>query len=879
VVSGEHGRAIAPGATLGFATLLVASIGVAACSNAGGTGAEPLARNRAAVESSGLGVFYGMAFEPAPSLSQVSSEHPALSDADKLAVFARELAVQAAPYWSSGVITIPALSPSGAAIFAPAPATNRIRYSCGVTLVAPSYAVTAGHCVDVDSDVTQIELRLYRATSKLAETYTPAPLSGTFPSYTQPQLTQADGYLFDEYPCVIVNRCYANNPIDCPDPNKDSALLRCSGRPGDKYGFVNVSAGGNPTGKEALMHWKHEVLDLGASESSLPRDRIDHYVMLGAEPAQNYHYFDAAADLLPVRSLSWGSGNPTRWVSSTFADTHGCHGSSGSGLLARLGETSVYELVGPAVHGGMMLAGRLCERVPNPGGSASGEGTAALGVDGFDPRALLALNAADVLADCRARVTPARDVADLPFSPGSHAVATLYSHLDCQVDGFGRDGTVSADPRFGPYPEKFVELVSGTEYAVGGFSLDAASDYRLGAQVMPRAACAADCGSLTFAAAAQSFALVPDPDEPGEVAAPFATTAAGPANLALTSSGQLRAVGGITLIREGQVNSFDTLEERLEAALYALDDDGNPRAGPLPMRFAGDGSAGFQARLLPGERLALLRQALVPGRSWTVRVGSSSYEDLTCGLLDRSGAPLAATACAELVRLDDRGGSQARFGFYVELRGGSSRTAAEIRYVALASDAARDDDQDGVPEVLDNCPNDWNGAQGACDEEPPLDGGGGAAGEGGGGGEAAVSEAGAGGEAGEPGAAAGEGGAAGEPVGASGESGLAGGTSGSGPSGGSAGAAAAGTGGSSNGAGAAGGASSVGGSAGNESSGGAASGAPGSSDGSARKRRDDSGCGCRVAGEPGKSSAPVGFLLLGAALLSRRRARAARAPG
>jgi MYXO-CTERM domain-containing protein len=871
---------IAPGAALRFATLWFASLGVAACSNAGGTGAEPLAKNRAAVESSGLGVFYGMAFEPAPSLAQVSSEHPALSEADQLAVFARELAVQAAPFWSSGVITIPALSSSGSAIFAPAPATNRIRYSCGVTLVSPSYAVTAGHCVDVDSDVTQIKLRLYRATSKLAETYTPARLSGTFPSYTQPQLTQADGYLFDEYPCTIVNRCYAGNPVDCPDPSKDSAVLHCSGRPGDKYGFVNVSAGGNPIGKEALMHWKHEVLDLGALESSLPRDRIDHYVMLGVDPAQNYHYFDAAADLLPVRSLSWASGNPTSWVSSTFADTHGCHGSSGSGLLARVGETPVYELVGPAVHGGTMLSGRLCERVPNPGGSASGEGMAALGVDGFDPRTLLALHSADVLADCRARVTPARDVADLPFSPGAHAVATLYSHLDCQVDGFGRDGSVTADASFGPYPEKFVELVSGTEYAVGGFSLDAAADYRLGAQVMPRAACAADCGSLTFAAATQSFALLPDPDEPGEVAAPFATVAAGPANLALTSSGQLRAVGGIVLIREGQVNSFDTLEERLEAALYALDDDGSPRAGPLPMRFVGDGSAGFQARLMRGERLALLRQALVPGRSWTARVGSSSYEDLTCGLLDRSGAPLAATACAELVRLDDRGGSEARFGFFIELRGGSSRAAAEIRYVALASDAARDADQDGVPEVLDNCPNDWNEAQESCDEEPPPDGGGGAAGESGGGGEAAVAEGGAGGEAGATGVEAGEGGAAGEAIGASGESGLTGGTSGSGPSGGGAGATTAGTGGSANGAGAAGGASSVAGSAGNESSAGtAASGASGSGDRPARQQRDDSGCGCRVAGERHRSQAPVGFLLLGAALLLRRRARAARVVG
>jgi hypothetical protein len=184
------------------------------------------------------------------------------------------------------------------------------------------------------------------------------------------------------------------------------------------------------------------------------------------------------------------------------------------------------------------------------------------------------------------------------------------------------------------------------------------------------------------------------------------------------------------------------------------------------MRFTGDGKAGFEALLMPGERLALLRQALAPGHAWSVRLGSTSYDGLRCGLLDGSGTPLLAEPCAALLRLDDRAGTEARLGFYVELAASTSRASAEIRWVALASDAARDTDGDGVPEVLDNCPGDWNAAQGDCSEEPPPigpSGGAGATGEGGAGGEAGAATD-TGGTAGSSaGRDSSEGGAAGEP--------------------------------------------------------------------------------------------------------------------
>jgi len=731
MVSGRYGGA--PRArSFGFGSIASLSCLVAlGCHDVSSRhGGEP-ARTSEAVQSTGLGVFYGLAFAPAPSLANLTAQRPSASQAQNLTALARELAAQGEPYWASGAMTIPAFTALGSMtpLFAPAPATNRIRYSCGVTLVAPSYAITAGHCVTDDSDTTAIKLRLYRPTPALAKNYVPAPLSGIFPSYSQPKLAASDGYVFDQYDCTVVNRCYPGQDSSCPDSGKDMALLHCAGRPGDKYGFINVNHGGNPAGKEALMHWKHEVLDLGGPESSLPQDRIDHYVMLPSDESQNYHYFDNAADLLPLRSVTWSDGDPTLWLTSTATDTHGCHGSSGSGMLVRVGQTPVYELVGPAARSGAAFGNRLCEQVPNPGGSTSGEGTQALLADGMDPDDLVALHQSDITADCRNRAVAERDVSDLPFAAGAHDVSTVFSHLTCQIDPFGAGGPVTAAPVFGPYPETFVETTSAS-YSVKGFSLTSGSDYRASMQVMGEAPCTPDCGTFRLTAGTTNFYASPAPDQPSIAAFTFSPDTSGPGELDITSSGPLRAFGAPVLIREGQVNSFDTLEDRLEVGLYALDGSGNAVAGPLPMRFSGDGSAGFEALLLPGERLALLRQALAPGRKWTVRLGSASYDDLTCGLLDATGAKLTATACASLMHFDDHAGTDARLGFFVELASATSRDNVELRWVALASDAARDDDADGVPEVLDNCPGSWNPSQGSCNETRPP-GAGGAGGEGG----------------------------------------------------------------------------------------------------------------------------------------------------
>jgi MYXO-CTERM domain-containing protein len=860
-----------------FALLLVAPLGHA-CSDTSRLGDGRVARTEGRVSSTQRGAFYDVAFVPAPSLAEVTAAHPTATPALNRATFARELAVQGEPAWASGVMTIPAESTGGARLFAPSPANNPIRYSCGITLVSPSYAITAGHCVtDSDSDTSAIKLRLYRITPELAKTYVPAALSGTYPSYSQPNLSASDGFLFDEYDCTLQNRCYggSGNPaIDCPDPTKDMALLHCDGRPGDKYGFVNANSQGDPIGKEALVHWAHEVLDLGAPEASLPQDRLDHYVAHGTSPEQNYHYFDGAADLLPLRSITWSDGTPTSWGGSYWSDLHGCHGTSGSGMLVRVGTTPVYELVGPVARGGSAFAARLCEQVPNPGGATSGKGTQAMGTDGLSPNALIALSSADFATDCRARAVAERDTADLPFDARGHDISTLFSHLICQVDPFGANGSVIADSVFGPYPEKFIED-SGVAHVIQNFPVEPL-ERRFALQVMPRQACASNCGAVTLTLNGEALELVPHASEPSIVAGTMQT--AGATSIEVENDGQLRAYGGFVFIREGQVNSFDTPEDRLEAALYALDDERAVVAGPLPMRFAGDGKAGFEAVLAPGERMALTRQALAAGHTWTIRLGAPSYEDLACGLLDRKGEPVDSVACAELMRIDDHDSSEARLAFYVELSSSSSRESAELRTVAIASDAAADGDDDGVPTALDNCPSDWNPSQGSCSEVMPGAGGGAGTGDGGG-------EAGSPGTGGSGGAGAGnEGGEGGVSTTGPSSGGSAGATDdgGANDAGGEAGAetAAGGTGGTSAGrAGAANGGSggqATGGQTALAGSGGnAATGAVAASQRSTPPP-EDSGCGCRVGGASNATSpAWLVMALIGLGARARRR----QAPG
>ncbi len=738
--------------------VMTAGAGVSGC----GEGVEPsLGQAHASVEVAQHGVYYQVAFAPARSLDAFAEALPAKSAKEQQDAYVRELSSLALPYWSSGSITVPALTHvGGAVLMAPAPATSRIRYSCGATLISPSYAITAGHCPTADTKLDELELQMYRPTQRLAGAWQKTvTLSGAWPELSHPLLDEADGYVIDRYPCSVKTRCYDGDiNVACQNPGSDVALLECAGRPGDKYGFIDVSTGSS-MGKEALMHWKHEVLDVHTADP-IPSDYREHYVEYPPSPEQNFHYFETGNQLLALRSIPWPDGSPTKFASAAQVDVQGCHGSSGSGVLAREGESNEYRLAGPAALGGPGLAGRLCAQVPNPGGASTGPGTFGLATKWAEPQKLLTQYAALLRADCSARGPTARDLEGLPIAPGSHHVATLFSFLSCQLDPFARDGSVLASPAFGPYPERFIDDTSATERVVHGFTLEAESDYRAALQAQSQGTCTA-CLAPELHVGGAIAAVAPGAGGLTLIGAHFPSESPGPADVRITNHDTGLALGAFTLVREGQVNSFDTPEERLEAGLYALDEVGSVVVGPAPMRFSGDGQASFQAHLLRGERFALFRQALGPSHRWWVRLGGEPLEALTCGLLGFDGEPAVSVPCAELMVLDDAQGSEARLAFFVELPASSSAAEAHVKYVALASDSARDLDGDLVPEVLDNCPLDWNASQGDCSEEPPVtDGGeGGAAGEGGQGG---ASELGAGAPSSEGGAESG--GGAAEPV-------------------------------------------------------------------------------------------------------------------
>jgi MYXO-CTERM domain-containing protein len=830
---------------------------------------EPVSRVREPVEAFQRGVYYDIGFAPAPSFAALKAARPAASDFELVESLTRELATLGLPSWSSGAIELPALGGvNGPALRAPLPADSAIRYSCGATLISPSYALTAGHCVTLDGDVTAIELTMYRPTSALVDTYAPATvLSGTFPLYTHPMLGPSDGYLFDTYACSVVSRCYDQN-VACADASADVALLYCEGSPGSKYGYSNVLREA-ATGREALVVWKHELYDLGSNP--VRQDLVDHYMRLSSDRAQNYHYFEEGNQLLPLRSIPWSDGSVPRFFDAGTADLYGCHGSSGSGMFARTAGSAEFRLAGAVSTSSGDTGSYLCGHVPSLGGTPAGPGIANFRLR-WQPATFLAPFEATLDADCKARAPIARDVDGLPFNPGSHRVSSVFSHLDCAVADFAADGSRRTPTHLGAYPDRQIDDPgTGTEHVVQGFELEAGADYRFGLMVETFHYCPDDdCGQIELRHGATTTAL-PLPLEPAVTSAvtTFASESSGAVELGVRNVGIQRGLSSLVLLREGQVNSFDSVEDRLEAALSVVADNGDVRAGYLPMRFVGDGSVGFQARLEPGERMSLLRQALPAGRRFTLRIGAPDFTDMNCGLIDTQGFRASTQPCDSVVVLDDRASTEGRLGVYLELPT-TATSPREIRYVAVASDAARDGDGDEIPDVLDNCPNDWNPSQQDCFEAP--EGAGGAGGEGGEAGSPAIS--GAGGEAGkgrsgeggvrEPGEAGAAGdGAAGDADGGANESG-AGGVPAAGGTfatmGGGAGEGATPS--------AEGGSTSVPPTSG--SAGQAGTGAGATAAKPAPKR--ESGCGCRTH-ESGAARAGAGWLVLALAALTLRRRR------
>jgi hypothetical protein len=717
---------------------------------------ESTSQKGLAIEAAYNGVYYDYAFVPARSFEEWGEQLPGATLLEREAEWRRELEELGIVNQASAAVFATALDAEGNPSFVPQRPDLPLRYTCGATFISPSFALTAAHCVA--SDVSAPSVHLYRPRDGLVQYVAAATvLSGTWPNLSHPQLTADNGYQFDSYDCEIAVRCDDNwgPTLDCPYniQGRDVAVLHCPEAPGTSYGFVDVASEQPALGTELFMAWKHEVYDLTAS-SVAPQDLTQHYVQR-ISPETNLHYFGGDQNqLLPLRSRPWSSGEPRTMGSDGWTDLMGCHGTSGSGLLARDENGSGFQLWGIATSG-LSLTARLCH---DP--LADSVGDALIGSNWYEPGVLVDQLRPTLDEDCRTAFSTelVRSVDGLGFDADRYRVASWFSQQRCQPLSSTQAAT---GERFllEAVAERGVTLTTAENVAVGPFQLQAGRDYRLGAHVVQPLPCATPCSSFTLepSAGGDAFTFILGAEgERQSVAASFRAATSGEVELLLSNALGAASFVGLTLLEEGQTNTFDVVFDRLETSLYALHE--GDLIGPAPMRFVGDGSVGFSALLEPAERMLLTRQALSPNRLWTARVETATYAGLSCGFSDADGAVLLAVPCAAVFQLDARALNTTPSAFFIEL--GAASAGITIDAVALASDAAADSDGDAIPDVLDSCVDVANPTQGPC-SDAGSGANGGAGGESSSGGAGAV-DAGAGGARPDAGGANGaSGGAAG----------------------------------------------------------------------------------------------------------------------
>jgi hypothetical protein len=238
-----------------------------------------------------------------------------------------------------------------------------IRGSCGATFISPRYAVTAAHCLQKDllpDPYTQgVLLQTYDITeADEHELLEHGRVEGNYPDYYPGNsVDHIDGYVREDYECWIAAACSSTwtDVINCED-SADIALLYCPDRP-DDAAWLAVAEGDSGTG-DVEMYWFHELLEMpvrhpGAGASDEELDRFEHYTKHPgpnlADAGNNVHYLAAKVnDLMPLRSLPWPNGGPNRRRTGVgTTDLYGCHGTSGSGVLA-FGDEDELELLGPA---------------------------------------------------------------------------------------------------------------------------------------------------------------------------------------------------------------------------------------------------------------------------------------------------------------------------------------------------------------------------------------------------------------------------------------------------------------------------------------------------------------------------------------------------
>jgi len=547
-----------------------------------------------------------------------------------------------------GAIHVTALQPDQTPLLAED--GTPVRYTCGAILVAPSYVITAGHCVSeediLDPETTPVMLEMYPVEADLdwqagMDLTTP----GDWFEFEHPPLGAAQGYHTETFDCRVLQRCgdLWGDQIACNHPNADVALLRCDGRPGDTYGFVPV-ADTDIDGAHVFMPWAHEVYDFEGS----PGDDLlyDHYNKRNPVE-ENIHYMGAGRNqLLPLVSpgfwigdlgfantkLGYDEGLGVRWT-----DLVGCHGTSGSPVLQWNAAMSRYEYLGPisrghflssSVPGGMPESNQLCQEP-----ALHGPNQQNLAYSQLKYTQTVAENA----NDCS----------------GLYDKGPLL-HLRCILDDLVWEEPywpwqfwecLTCPPPWAKLAQVYDPLILLTPEQRFSTPLEVAmgSRQRVSAFVVPHRERAATV--TMYNGAGEALAQVEVAGDNRSFAVLQATIDAGAEeSLTFAVEGGEALVTRIAAAPVDVANGFERMVDRIGVGVMTIDDR---ESQAVAMRFAASGKGDFAAILRRGERMVMAREALPGEARLGLRFEAAGRGVLRAGFVLADGSELASEVEAD----------------------------------------------------------------------------------------------------------------------------------------------------------------------------------------------------------------------------------------
>lgn len=513
-----------------------------------------------------------------------------------------------------------------------------LRLTCGAIMVSPSYAVTAAHCVDKvdvpDPSLHTVTLEMYPKDPKLQVGYLTATNLHTntndWLDFEHGKLTAAHGYHTERFTCRVAVRCgddWGNYECTPPHPEADVAVIKCAGKPGLKYGHVDI-ADDDLDGVPVFMPWAHEVYAIDDE----PDDGLfyDHYTHYTGDKAKNVHYFGGDRNqLVPLRSIPWPGESENVKLSQhpappndvrRWTDLSGCHGTSGSPVLQPDPDVpGQWELLGPAtVSGASGWTDRLCGNPENQNPGVGHLAYAAL---------RLTRHAVDEVDDCH-ELTSGKGILFLTWCwiRGMKWIELMpFPDIWCLGCPLLEQLRVVKEP-MAVIREELVELPVAITPGVGT---------RIAMLATP-------AGSEP--AVLSVFDATGEVIAQGEIAtddvAVLAMKLEDPVGGSVFASVEGGAIG-VTQVQvaatEATVGFTDAIERIGVASmsLDALEDEAEP------MPFTADATGGFAAHLEPGRRMLMTRSALVPGRAWTIDFTAVGQGELSCGFILRSGEEVA----------------------------------------------------------------------------------------------------------------------------------------------------------------------------------------------------------------------------------------------